>query len=70
MGLLKSFISQTRKPEGVLGKLMVGGMNGSGTSRYISTNAIAVRIAVTVMRRIMALRRSMRLAYCSSVIPR
>ena len=34
-----------------------GGINGSGTSRYISTNAIAVRMAVTVIRRIMALRR-------------
>ncbi len=27
MGLYKKFVSQTRKPEGVLGKLMVGGMN-------------------------------------------
>ena len=33
MGLLKSFFSQTRKPEGVLGKLMVGGMNGSGHAK-------------------------------------
>ena len=28
MGLFKKFVSQTRKPEGFLGKLMVGGMNG------------------------------------------
>lgn len=28
MGLLKKFFSQTRKPEGFLGKMMVGGMNG------------------------------------------
>lgn len=28
MSLFKKFINQTRKPEGFLGKLMVGGMNG------------------------------------------
>ena len=28
MGLFKKFITQTRKPEGFLGKLMVNGMNG------------------------------------------
>ncbi|MBQ5966973.1 MAG: class I SAM-dependent methyltransferase [Clostridiales bacterium] len=28
MGLYKKFVNQTRKPEGVLGKLMVNGMNG------------------------------------------
>ncbi len=28
MGLFNKFINQTRKPEGLLGKLMVGGMNG------------------------------------------
>ena len=33
MGLLKSFFSQTRKPEGFLGKLMVSGMNGSGHAK-------------------------------------
>ncbi len=33
MGFLKSFFSQTRKPEGVLGKLMVGGMNGGGHAK-------------------------------------
>ena len=27
MGLLKSFVSQTRKPEGFLGKMMLSGMN-------------------------------------------
>ena len=27
MGLFKKFVSQTRKPEGFLGKMMVGGMN-------------------------------------------
>lgn len=27
MGLFKSFVSQTRKPEGFLGRLMLGGMN-------------------------------------------
>lgn len=27
MGLFKNFVSQTRKPEGVLGKMMLGGMN-------------------------------------------
>ncbi|MBE6025972.1 MAG: class I SAM-dependent methyltransferase [Clostridiales bacterium] len=28
MGLMKNFFQQTRKPEGFLGKMMVGGMNG------------------------------------------
>ena len=28
MGLYKNFVSQTRKPEGFLGKIMVNGMNG------------------------------------------
>ncbi|MCR5635130.1 MAG: class I SAM-dependent methyltransferase [Lachnospiraceae bacterium] len=28
MGLFKNFVSQTRKPEGILGKMMVNGMNG------------------------------------------
>ncbi len=28
MGLFKNFVSQTRKPEGVLGKMMVNEMNG------------------------------------------
>ena len=28
MGLFRKFVNQTRKPEGVLGKLMVSGMNG------------------------------------------
>ena len=28
MGLFKKYVSQTRKPEGILGKLMVDGMNG------------------------------------------
>ncbi len=28
MGLFKNFVSQTRKPEGFLGKMMVSGMNG------------------------------------------
>ena len=27
MGLFKSFVSQTRKPEGLLGKMMLSGMN-------------------------------------------
>ena len=30
MGLLKSFFSQTKKPEGFLGRIMVNGMNGGG----------------------------------------
>ena len=29
MGLMKKFFSQTKKPEGVLGKMMVNGMNGA-----------------------------------------
>ena len=33
MGLLKKFFAQTRKPEGFLGKLMVGGMNGGGHAK-------------------------------------
>ena len=28
MGLFKKYVNQTRKPEGFLGKLMIGGMNG------------------------------------------
>ena len=28
MGLFQKFVSQTRKPQGFLGKLMVGTMNG------------------------------------------
>ena len=27
MGLFKDFVSQTRKPEGLLGKMMLSGMN-------------------------------------------
>lgn len=27
MGLFKNYVSQTRKPEGVLGKMMLKGMN-------------------------------------------
>ena len=33
MGLMKKFFQQTRKPEGVLGKMMVGGMNGGGHAK-------------------------------------
>ena len=33
MGLMKNFFQQTRKPEGFLGKMMVGGMNGSGHAK-------------------------------------
>ena len=33
MGILKKFFAQTRKPEGFLGKLMVGGMNGGGHAK-------------------------------------
>lgn len=33
MGLFTKFVNQTRKPEGFLGKLMVGGMNGSGHAK-------------------------------------
>ena len=28
MGLFKKYVSQTRKPEGLLGKMMINGMNG------------------------------------------
>lgn len=28
MGLFKKYVNQTKKPEGLLGKLMIGGMNG------------------------------------------
>lgn len=28
MGLFRKYVNQTRKPEGLLGKLMIGGMNG------------------------------------------
>ena len=28
MGLFKDYVSQTRKPEGFLGKMMMNGMNG------------------------------------------
>ena len=28
MGLFKDYVSQARKPEGFLGKMMVNGMNG------------------------------------------
>ena len=28
MGLFKDYVSQTRKPEGFLGKMMVNGING------------------------------------------
>ena len=27
MGLFKNFVNQTRKPEGILGKMMLSGMN-------------------------------------------
>ena len=29
MGLYKKFVSQTRKPEGTMGKMMVNGMNSA-----------------------------------------
>ncbi len=32
MGLFKKFFTQTRKPEGILGKIMVNGMNSGGHS--------------------------------------
>lgn len=32
MGLFKNYVSQTRKPEGILGKIMLAGMN-SGHSK-------------------------------------
>lgn len=32
MGIMKKFFSQTKKPEGFLGKMMVNGMNGSSHS--------------------------------------
>ena len=32
MGFFKKFFSQTRRPEGTLGKIMVGGMNSGGHS--------------------------------------
>ena len=32
MGLMKKFFSQTKKPEGFLGKMMVNGMNGASHS--------------------------------------
>ena len=31
MGLIKNYFSQTKKPEGFLGKLMIKGMNSSHT---------------------------------------
>ncbi len=33
MGLIRNFFQQTRKPEGFLGKMMVGGMNGGGHAK-------------------------------------
>ena len=33
MSIFKSFVSQTRKPQGFLGKLMLGGMNGAGHAK-------------------------------------
>ncbi len=33
MGLFRSFVNQTRKPQGFLGKMMLGGMNGSGHAK-------------------------------------
>ena len=35
MSLFKKFVNQTRKPEGFLGKLMVGGRNASGRKQDI-----------------------------------
>ena len=40
MGLLSKFFSNTRKPEGFFGRLMVNGMNSGGE---ISLNSMAWR---------------------------
>ena len=49
MGLFKKFVAQTRKPEGLLGKLMVGSMNGGhakladwGMSHLDGNNATSI----------------------------
>ena len=34
MGLFKSFVSQTRKPEGFLGKMMLNGMNSGHVNMF------------------------------------
>ncbi len=35
MGLFKNYVSQTRKPEGILGKMMLNGMN-SGHAKWLT----------------------------------
>ena len=39
MGLLKNYVSQTRKSEGFLGKMMVNGMNGGHSKPWITVIA-------------------------------
>ncbi len=45
MGLFKDFCNQTRKPEGLLGKLMVNGMN-SGHAKLADWGMEALNIGI------------------------
>ena len=50
MGLFRDFVSQTRKPEGLLGKMMLSGMN-SGHAKMADwgTPASAAALASTAV---------------------
>ena len=45
MGFMKKFFSQTKKPEGILGKMMVGGMNGGGHAKLADWGMSHLRIS-------------------------
>ena len=52
MGLFKNFVSQTRKPEGVLGKMMVNGMNvviSDLTKKIMHMKLMTVSLNITKM---------------------
>ena len=40
MGLFKDYVSQTRKPEGFLGEMMVNGMKLSGYAKWAFKNML------------------------------
>ena len=43
MGLFKNYVNQTRKPEGFLGKMMLGGMNAGHALRICLPSIRTVR---------------------------
>ena len=48
MGLLSKIFSNTRKPEGFFGRMMVNGMNGGGHARMAEWGLSFIDILVSV----------------------